>query len=328
MAQYYQLHDLRIRTRSDHPTVERMLRRTLRYKGAEALSSAEEVDITLDFCVDQTVSANLDEAQHLGTTERGGIEVWKAPDRMLLCRDESRVHLLETGQAEATLGSDILSAHVDQRRNPLFYTIVLSFVILLRYRGWYPLHTAALRRDECGVLLVARSESGKSTAALQLVREGWRYLSDDTVLLKPDPSHVQAYSFRRPFCVHPEGAQHFPELCDRQWPPSLSDAEKWQVDLGEVYPGQFTPTCTPQIVVFPEIVDAAQSELEVAETKTALAHLIDQTAFFLTPDPDVASEHLDVLRGLIEQSQVYHLYAGRDVLDESSTLPALLHALL
>ena len=175
---------------------------------------------------------------------------------------------------------------------------------------------------------MARSDSGKSTAALNLVRSGWAYLSDDTVLLRRSDAHVQAYSFRHDFCLDPEAAEHFPELEGHDWPPSLSDTSKWQVDLEQVYPGQFAPRCTPRAVVLPEIDDAAESRLEPAAPKGVLAQLVNQGAFFLTPDAEVADRHLRVLRQLMAQSRAYRLCAGRDVLDAPEQIDALLRPLV
>lgn len=327
--QHYQLHDLRIRVASDHPVVDRMLRRTLRYKGAEAVTHASPADLTFDFSAERKAASMPDAARLLGKSEHGEIGVWMAGDRMFLRRGDSSVRLHpEAGTAEAALDADLLAAHADQRRDPLFYLITFSLVILLRYRGWYPLHTAALARDGRGLLLVAKSDSGKSTATLNLVRHGWNYLSDDTVLLRAVDDRVQAHSFRRNFCVNPDATAHFPELEDHEWPPSLSDATKWQVDIEQIYPGQFTPTCTPRALVLPEIVDAPKSQMEPVDAKMALAQLIDQGALFLTPDPAIASRHLDVLSQLIEQAQPYRLCAGRDLLDDSRAIHTLLAPLL
>jgi hypothetical protein len=242
--------------------------------------------------------------------------------------DATVVLHVKTGTAEATITPDVLSAHHHHRRNPLCYLITSSLVILLRYGGWYALHTAALALDGCGLLLVAQSDSGKSTATLNLVRQGWRYLSDDTVLLHTEDDRVQAYAFRRHFCVDPDATAHFPELGGHDWPPSLSDAQKWQVDVDRLYPDQFAPVCTPRVLVLPEIVDSPESHVEPVDAKVALAQLVDQGALFLTPSPDVARRHLDVLAQLVNQSRTYQLRAGRDLLRTSRTIHALLAPLL
>jgi len=328
MSRMYQLHGLTIAAESNDPSVQRALHRTLRYKGAEQISTGEAADLELRFAGTEGVSWP-ESATHLGTGDRVGVEVWRAPGRMLLRWETAVVDCRpEAGTARAALSEAVLKAHAHQQRSPLFYLITLSLVILLRYRGWYPLHTAALVRNGHGLLLVAQSDSGKSTAALNLVRSGWGYLSDDTVLLRQVGGQAQAYSFRRNFCVDPDATEYFPELMGGSWPSSLSDTSKWQVDLEEVYPGQFQPRCTPRILLLPEIVDASRSRVEPADPKTALSVLLTQGAFFLVPNRDLANRHLDVLGTLTRQVKTYHLQAGRDARDDPDALDALLQPLV
>ena len=62
-----------------------------------------------------------------------------------------------------------------------------SFAIakLMRSIGLFALHAAGLVRptNEDGVLIIGRSSSGKTTLTLDAIRHGWRYVSDDAVLL-------------------------------------------------------------------------------------------------------------------------------------------------
>jgi hypothetical protein len=339
MSRIYHLHGLTIAAASNDPAVQQALGRTLRYKGAEMQpeprlepkaesTPPDQADLRLFF--DRDAGPSWPEAAtHLGTGDRVGVEVWSASEQMLLRWKETVVTCLpRTGIAQGFVSNSVLTAHREKRRSPLFYLITLSLVILLRHRGWYPLHTAALTREGRGVLLVGPSDRGKSTAALNLVRSGWGYLSDDTVLLRQAGGETQAYSFRRNFCVDPDATEHFPELGAQTWPSSLSDASKWQVDIEDVYPGQFQPCCTPRILLLPEIVDASRSRVEPADPKTALSALLTQGAFFLVPNRDIADSHLDVLGILTRQSKTYHLQAGRDARDDPGALDALVQPLI
>ena len=329
MSRFYQLHGVCVRTTANHPAVKEMLHRALRYKGAEALSTPGTADLVLSFSVDREPASVPDDARHLGQSEHGHIDVWMTADRMMLNHTEASVIIDQhAGTATATITPDLMDARVHKRRDPLFYLITFSLVILLRYRGWFALHTAALARDDHGLLLVAQSDSGKSTATMNLVRQGWSYLSDDTVLLRETGDRVEAHSFRRNFCVDPEATALFPELADQDWPASLSDADKWQVDIDALYPNQYAPIATPRVLILPEIVDAPVSRVEPVDAKETLATLIDQGALFLTPDPSVARQHLEVFRRLIEQTHAYRLHAGRDLLASSDRIHALLAPLL
>lgn len=330
MSQQYRLHGLTLQVIGDRPELRQCLRRTLHYKGVEATSSPQAADITLDFRVDRKGDALPGSATQVDTDDRFGIGIWKTESRMILRRDETTVQLHpERGTAEAAVGGDLLGGRTDRpARSVLPYLAVLSLTILLRARGWFPLHAAGLARGGRGAVLPAQSGSGKSTAALSLVRSGWDYLSDDTLLLRPESGRIRAYSFRRNFCVDPGAAAHFPELEKKEWPPSFSDSSKWEVDVNQVYPGQSVSTCTPRLVVLPEISGATESSIEPVGTKSALEELISHGAFFLASGPGVADRHLDALRELIAQCRTYRLHAGLDVLEEPGTLHRLLAPLL
>lgn len=324
---FYDLHNLCICTQSNDRAVKKMLTRTLQYKGASSTPLQNEPDITLDFCTDRTLQ-RPEQAHRLGVTEEMAIEVWRTAEGMVLSRGSCIVRLTpNAGRAEAGL-PPTLNLECPRTSKTLFYLITLSLVILLRHRGWYPLHTAAVARDGRGVLLVAQSDSGKSTATFNLVRRGWNYLSDDTVLLRLADEHARAYSFRRNFCVDPEAARHFPELRDQAWSSSLSDAQKWQVDVDRLYPGQFVATCDPALIVLPTIAETAESRIEPVPTKAVFTELITQGSFFLTPDREVATRHVTVLQALLRQSRTYRLHAGRDARDDPSVLHNLLAPLV
>jgi hypothetical protein len=256
--------------------------------------------------------------------------IWRTSERIVLYHEDATVDLQpQTGVAEAAIPPDWLASGADRwTGSPLASLVAISLAILLRAQDWFPLHAAGLAHGGRGVLLTARSGSGKSTAALSLVRNGWGYVSDDTVLLRSEGDWVNAYSFRRNFCADPSLAAHFPELDGPEWPPALSNASKWEVDPSQIYPGQATAMCTPHLIVLPTLADRSESRVEPVGTKSALEQLLNQGGFFLTPGSDAADRHLTVLRRLLDQSSTYRLHAGQDVLGASHALHDLLAPLL
>ena len=330
MSPHYQLHSLRLHAAGGTPAVRERLRRILRYKGAEPTRAADAgADIRLTFDVRTPLEAPPDTARHVGTSARCGIEVWNAPERMVLVH-ESATAVVDPagGRAEGQVCPALLERPDREGRDPLFHLVVLSLGLLLRHQGWFPLHAAALAREGRGVLLPGRSGQGKTTIALSLLRHGWAALSDDTVLLRAAGNGVRAHAFRRPLCVEPGAATCFPELDGPGWPASLSDASKWQVDVDRLYPGQSDSTCTPRLLVLPTIADAPTSRIEPIGAKPALEQLLAQSAFFLSSRPEVADRHLSVLRRLVDQTRPHRLHAGRDVMESPRTVHTLLSPLL
>lgn len=330
MSQYYRLHSLRIQVTSDRSAIQRRLGRILRYKGAEPTSPPENVDVTLDFRVDRRGEVGLPEDAHLvDTSTQWGIEIWKRARRMILRCGQTIVRISPgAGVARAVIVPEEVEGESETQRTPLFDLTLLSLTILLRNQGRFPLHAAALVWNGKGILLPGESGDGKSTTGLSLVRRGWDYLSDDTVLLRSEEERIDVYSFRRHFCVDPEATTFFPALAGPDWSPSLSDASKWQVDPESVYPGSSVATCTPSVIALPTIVGGSESRVEPVGAKPVLERLIGQGAFLLTANPKVADRHLAVLRRLIRQSDTCRFYAGRDILEDPSAAHAFLAPLL
>jgi hypothetical protein len=248
---------------------------------------------------------------------------------MLLRHNDATVAVHpDAGRAEGQVHPALFEDRDRGERDPLFHLVILSLVVWLRHRGWFPLHAAALARDGHGVLCPAQSGQGKTTITLSLLRHGWAALSDDAVLLRATDHRVRAHTFRGPLCVDPEAADHFSELDGPHWPPSLSDASKWKVEVDQLYPGQSASVCTPRLLVLPTIADAPTSRVEPIGPKPALEQLLRQGAFFLSSRPEVADRHLTVLRQLVGQTCTYRLHAGRDILNDPRTVHALLNPLL
>ncbi|WP_103019779.1 hypothetical protein [Salinibacter altiplanensis] len=329
MSLSYRLHGLRLRAASDDAGIQNLLRRTLRYKGAEPHSADEPADLTLSFCVGRPPLDRPRAARHVGTSARCGIEVWNAPEHMVLRHEDATVAVrLETGRADGTVRPALLDARTQKARDPLFHLVVLSLGLLCRHRGWFPLHAAALAHDGRGLLCPARSGQGKTTVALSLLRNGWAHVSDDTVLLREEEGRAVAHSFRGPVCVGPEAMEHFPELMGPDWPASLSNSAKWAVDAEQISLGPSRPACTPRLLVLPEIDGGPDSHVESIGPKPALDQLLAQGAFFLSPTPRIADRHLTVLRRLVEQTRAYRFRAGHDVLEDPGRVHELLAPLM
>ena len=150
---------------------------------------------------------------------------------------------------------------------------------LLRPLGIYSLHAAGLAsRDGGGLLLVGASGSGKSTLAIGLIRAGWRYLSDDAVLLRHGSQGVEALACRRSFYID---AERSPTILIFRW------ARRSRTQMGgnggllalmRPIPKQYVPRCLPRVVIFPQIKRQDQSTLKPSDCVRALRFLLAQSA--------------------------------------------------
>lgn len=206
-----------------------------------------------------------------------------------------------------------------------FFLVGISHLLLAR--GFFDLHAAGLIRNDVGYLLVGASGSGKSTTAMSLVYRGWRYVSDDAVLLCHGTRGVEACGFRRHLYLDVSVSNHWSHLIHNSVTTldssALSIQSKRFVDLEQVYPGRLRSCMSPRLLVFLRLLPVSMSTLSPLDQTSALLRLLRQSAS-LSFNRQFASKHLHLLSQLIAQTRQYELLAGRDALDDPSRLDELL----
>jgi hypothetical protein len=202
-----------------------------------------------------------------------------------------------------------------------FFLIGLTY--LFSCQGLFDLHGAALANPEIGYLFLGESNSGKSSIALSLVHQGWRYASDDSLLLKSNGKSVGVLSFRKSFYIDPAAASKYLELDSHFSIENDMDSCKRFLDLDQMYPNQFQPSIVPKVLIFSKITPDKKSVLQSVTKGQALANLLKQSVsiFF---NRQVVNEHLDILKRLVQQTDCYQLLAGRDLYNEPGEILKLL----
>ncbi len=322
---YYSLHGIHIEVRWDDASVAKAIDAILNYFGLIRREGASrQRPVQLAFLTQEPPPTLPDNAHWV--VQHNGIEVWRA-DHSFYLRESGSIMQLD---AAAGTGWGIIQSPLWRQpslvRLETINLVIHSLLILLRHRALYPLHAAALTREGNGVLLVAQSDSGKSTQALSLVRQGWGYLSDDSLLLRPVGEGVEARPLRRDFGVDQEAVHDFPEIA-AHWQPYLTDERKRRIDMEAVYPGQRVERGLPRVLVFPKIVPRLESKLNPIGKKEALFRLMRQSGF-LALEPRISAAHLDVLKRLVNQADGYELLAGRDMKREPALVAPMLARIL
>jgi len=87
-----------------------------------------------------------------------------------------------------------------------------SYAKTMLGRGYKLLHAAGVSRGGRGVALAGVPGAGKSTAGLHLLEAGFRFLSNDRILARPDPAGVDARGYPKQPQVHPGTMLHHPRL--------------------------------------------------------------------------------------------------------------------
>jgi hypothetical protein len=176
---------------------------------------------------------------------------------------------------------------------------------------------------EAGVLLVGASGHGKSTLAIGLIRQGWEYLADDAVLLHRQSAGVTALAFRKTFSVDAAAAPAYADLPLGEEVPDIKGGRRRRVGIEDAFPGQARAQCLPRVLLFPRIVPQRHSTLCPLDRPSALKHLLAQSGPQLF-DRRTMGTHLEVLKGLVQQTVSYELLAGQDLYHQPGRLAHLL----
>ena len=182
----------------------------------------------------------------------------------------------------------------------------------LRRCALYELHAAGVvNPDGGGVLVIGPSGSSKSTLATQLAAAGWKYLSDDTLLLYENGGGIEARALRRVFAVTNETFDVFDNL---QLPaPTIApfDPTKLRFEPDAVFPQGFSLSCRPTSLFFSRLTNEKSStrRLSPAETLTKLLRMCPWACY----DKATARNHLQVLSDLARQARGFDLSVGRDL---------------
>jgi len=218
-------------------------------------------------------------------------------------------------------------------RQSLSLVNVLSYALeaALRRSGLYQLHGAGLSppNQEMAALFVGESGSGKSTLASLLAVRGWRYLTDDALLLAQDGEEVIARGIRKFFAASETTlrASSLAGLSEALGPPMASDPSKRRLEPMAAFPERFIESCKPGVICFTAVTGQAQSRITPLRAREAMARLIRSNPW-ASYDESTARDHLRLLSRLVNQCRAYTFDAGLDVLHESARAEALVSPLL
>ncbi|MEX0761517.1 MAG: hypothetical protein WD208_11430 [Dehalococcoidia bacterium] len=287
-----------------------------------ALSEPEAVEILAGRSVEVTLRpARETTTGFIGRNpvfDSPGLRVWQTEPGFHLESGESSLDTAP-GRVDVALAGGFWSESLRDQRE--FFLVAM--LMALRSHGLYGLHANALVLANTRALLVGDSGCGKTTTTLALIRAGWSYLSDDALMIRAVDGGAEVMAFRRGFSSTDLTRNAFPELrpSGGVWR-EIGDS-KWLADLDTQYQGRFVDRCTPNLIVFPEIVPAAQSRLDPVDQTEGFTRLLRQSSGILT-DPASVNTQFGLLKSLVEQVTCWRLLAGTDVYERPEAISSLL----
>lgn len=196
-----------------------------------------------------------------------------------------------------------------------------------RYRGYVPLHAAAVTLGDQSVLMVGASGSGKTTTSLALATGGGVWRADDKVLLRETPTGFEAASLYSNTNLAPATIAAHTRLTFALDRPPINDTnDKRACQLDELGQRVDLSPFTPSAVVFPRQVDREHSSLRRLRTVDTVVRLAAQSP----TGGDRASlrrQHQQLV-ALASHLPAWEIEAGRDVLVDPASFATILRRAL
>jgi hypothetical protein len=179
----------------------------------------------------------------------------------------------------------------------------------MRRHGRLLVHAGAICREGKGALLVGRGGSGKSTAALTCMLQGWRYLSDDYCLLAAE-GEPRAYSLYNTAKLTPGHLENFPALQPAVSNPGELAGEKAQLFIHGHMPDRMISEIPVDMILLPRVGGDAETRLRPASPTAALRALAPSSLFQI---PGTGRFEFQTLAGFVKRVPCFHLALGTDL---------------
>jgi len=170
------------------------------------------------------------------------------------------------------------------------------------------LHAGAMSREGVGLLFPGTSRSGKSTLMFGLLTVGFRYLSDDVILL--DPETLQAIPFPRSLGIKGKARDLAMRMCPalRTEGPALPHGENlWYLSPGDVASEPWGEACPVDCVIFPRYDPSRPSALTEVGRGWSAAALVRLSL----NAPQHRERNLDCAVRLVRHARCYRLSVDR-----------------
>jgi len=188
---------------------------------------------------------------------------------------------------------------------------LLALFHMMRAQSIFPLHGSAAMIGEKGVLITGKSGQGKTTLLLHLLKEGFRYLADDTVLLRQAGETPTLLSFPTAIRITTETVKFFPELSSVVKATRPDKREKYCLDIKQFSPIPPGHSAMPALVVLPEITPGQETTLLPLSRMAAAVQCIPQN--IPVNKLGVTRNNFEILTRLFQHAQCYQLRLGHNM---------------
>ena len=191
----------------------------------------------------------------------------------------------------------------------------------MKSAGRFYLHAAGLCHNGISYLISGDGGCGKTTSALNLVRSGFDYVSDDSLLMDARDGTIRVYPWYRDFHLSPDLCRRYGEL-DGLVAEHQSEEDKVSVDVSQFFQGSYRHWIEPHVIIFPRIRSHPTSVVSSLGPTDMFTRLMKQ--ILLASDPITAERQLETIKTLVGQTSGFELLGGRDLLQDPDKLVSLI----
>lgn len=309
--QHFMVGPVRVLVATNSPELAGLIRQRFRLLRGRRTAERPSQSLSIDLreCPDGCVpEARMPDRTLFSCVEE--VRGWYEDD--VLCMAAPGVHIRSRpaeGWARLTIGRACVEA-----KPRLVAETLAPFLLfeLLRHRGLYHLHGAALVRGDRGLIIAGPTRSGKTTTAVSLIRRGFACVADDDLFVQATDGSVLVYGLPEEFTLAPTAAELFPELSFLTRRPPCGDGEKRSFDPQQVYGAAFAEKCAPRVLVFSSSSGGARTALTPLSSTEAFVRAVP-LSLLIALDRSIAADHAAALKHLVEGCACYALSAGQDL---------------
>jgi hypothetical protein len=178
--------------------------------------------------------------------------------------------------------------------------------------GVQVVHAGLVAQDGQGVLFIGKSGSGKSTAALSCLCDGFEFVGEDYVgLQRVDGGSFLGHSLYNSVFLKSDHLTRFPSLSSYVVE-ALPHDEKSAVILSQIYPESLRSVSPIRVLILPRIVDTLKSTAHIASKGEALLKFAT-SSLLKFPSRRLGVPGFNNLGKLVESLPCYWLNLGRDI---------------
>jgi len=234
-----------------------------------------------------------------------------------ISRTEIKGYMTDTIQVTYEIGSGVLNLLDVPSNTALFWTqdadqipyyemgapLRSTLSTWLQSRGYQYLHAAAVGTEKGCVILAGKGGSGKSTSAINCLRAGLHYLSDDYCVAKlvPEPTVCSLYNSGK---LDPDTTNRFPQFSDIIERMPHIKAEKTLFFLGHHFKDQCQRTLPLKAILLPHITSQSETRIQPLSAALGLSALAPSTIFQL---PGSGKMTFNFIAELVRNVPVYRL---------------------